>query len=197
MEISASLVKDLREKTGAGFMDCKKALVESNGELDNAIEYLRKKGLSAASKRAEKAAHEGLVSSYIHSGGKIGVLAEINCETDFVAKTDDFKHLAKDIAMQIAASNPLYVDRDDVAEAIIEKERAIFKAQALESGKPENIVDKIVDGKIEKYYSEICLMEQTFVKDPDKSVGEHVKANIAKLGENIKINRFVRYTLGT
>jgi len=197
MEISASLVKDLREKTGAGFMDCKKALVESKGELENAIEYLRKKGLSAASKRAEKAAHEGLISSYIHSGGKIGVLAEINCETDFVAKTDDFKNLAKDIAMQIAASNPLYVDRDDVPEATIEKERAIFKAQTLESGKPENIADKIVDGKIEKYYSEICLMEQTFVKDPDKSVGEHVKANIAKLGENIKINRFVRYTLGS
>ena len=197
MDISASLVKDLREKTGAGFMDCKKALVESNGALEDAIEYLRKKGLSAASKRAEKAANEGLISSYIHSGGKIGVLAEINCETDFVAKTDDFQGLAKDIAMQIAASNPLYLERDDVPEATIEKEREIFKAQVLESGKPENIADKIVDGKIEKYYSEICLMEQTFVKDSSKSVGEHVKANIAKLGENIKINRFVRYTLGS
>ena len=197
MEISASLVKDLREKTGAGFMDCKKALVESDGELEDAIEYLRKKGLSAASKRTEKAANEGLISSYIHSGGKIGVLVEINCETDFVAKTEDFQSLAKDIAMQIAASNPLYVDRDDVPEATIEKEGAIFKAQALESGKPENIADKIVDGKIEKYYSDICLMEQAFVKDPDKSVGEHIKASIAKLGENIKINRFVRYNLGT
>lgn len=197
MEISASLVKDLREKTGAGFMDCKKALVESNGALEDAIEYLRKKGLSAASKRSEKAANEGLISSYIHSGGKIGVLVEINCETDFVAKTDDFQSLAKDIGMQIAASNPLYVDRDDVPEATIEKEREIFMGQVLESGKPENIADKIVDGKFEKYYSEICLMEQAFVKDPNKSVGEHVKASIAKLGENIKINRFVRYNLGT
>ncbi len=197
MDISASLVKDLREKTGAGFMDCKKALVESNGELEGAVEYLRKKGLAAASKRAAKAANEGLVSSYIHAGGKVGVLVEINCETDFVAKTDDFQNLARDIAMQIAASNPLCVDRDDVPEATIEKEREIFKAQALESGKPENIADKIVEGKIEKYYSEICLMEQTFVKDSDKSVGEHVKANIATLGENIKINRFVKYTLGT
>ncbi len=197
MDISASLVKDLREKTGAGFMDCKKALVESNGELEEAVEYLRKKGLAAASKRAEKAANEGLVSSYIHAGGKVGVLVEINCETDFVAKTDDFHSLARDIAMQIAASNPLCVDRDDVPEATIEKEREIFKAQALESGKPENISDKIVEGKIEKYYSEICLMEQTFVKDSDKSVGEHIKANIATLGENIKINRFVRYALGS
>jgi elongation factor Ts len=196
MEISASLVKDLREKTGAGFMDCKKALLESNGELEGAVEYLRKKGLSAASKRAEKAAHEGLICSYIHSGGKIGVLAEVNCETDFVAKTEDFQSLAKDIAMQIAASNPLYIDREEVPATVIEKEREIFKTQALESGKPPHIADKIVDGKIEKYFAEICLMEQAFVKEPEKSVGEHIKAHIAKLGENIKINRFVRYTLG-
>ena len=196
MEITANLVKELRDKTGSGFMDCKKALNETAGKVEEAVEYLRKKGLAAASKRAEKAVQEGIIGSYIHQGGKIGVLAEVNCETDFVAKTDDFQTLVRDIAMQVAASNPLYIDRDEIPEDLLEKEKDILRAQALESGKPEKFVDRIVDGRLEKFFSEVCLLEQPFIKEAEKSVRDHINSNISKLGENIKVKRFIRYKLG-
>lgn len=196
MEISASLVRDLREKTGAGIMDCKKALKETGGDLESAVDYLRQKGLAAASKKAGRAATEGLVESYIHAGGKIGVLVEVNCETDFVARNEDFQSLVKDIAMHIAASNPLYVKREEISAELLEKEREIFKAQALESGKPEKIVEKIVEGKVDKFCAEISLLEQPFVKDPDKKVEDIVNEAIARIGENISVRRFARFHVG-
>jgi elongation factor Ts len=170
MEISAAVVKELRDKTGAGMMDCKKALGETGGDLDKAVDYLRQKGLAAAAKRADRLAADGAVGAYVHPGGKIGVLIEINCETDFVARTTEFQALLKDIAMQVAAANPRYVKRDEVPAEEFEKEKQIYRQQALESGKPEKVVDKIVEGKIERFYSEVCLLEQSFIKDPDKKV---------------------------
>ncbi|HKZ46445.1 MAG TPA: translation elongation factor Ts [Thermodesulfobacteriota bacterium] len=196
MEISASLVRDLREKTGAGIMDCKKALAETKLNFEAAVTYLREKGLASAAKRADKATSEGAVGSYIHAGGKVGVIVEVNCETDFVAKTDEFQFFVKDIAMHIAALNPLYVRREDVPQDVIDKEISIYKTQALESGKPEKVVEKMVDGKVEKFFQEICLLEQSFVKDPDRTVKELLTATIAKLGENISIKRFARFKVG-
>ncbi len=196
MGISASMVKELRVKTGTGMMDCKEALTESDGDFEKAIEYLRKKGMSAAAKRSSKAAKDGAVASYIHMGGKIGVMVEINCETDFVAKTKDFQTLAKDIAMHIAAANPLYLNPENIPENILEKEKEIYKSQALAEGKPEKIVDRIIEGKLKKYYEDACLLEQKFVKDTDISVGTLVKNMIAKTGENIIVRRFARFQLG-
>jgi elongation factor Ts len=194
--ISASLVKELRERTGAGMMDCKRALVACNGDIEKAIDELRTKGLAKAAKKAGRIASEGVVTSYIHMGGKIGVLVEVNCETDFVAKTAEFKQLAYDIAMQIAASNPGYVSRDEVPEEVLNREKEILKAQAREEGKPEQIIEKMVVGRLEKFYKEHCLLEQPYIKDPDKTVQELVHENIAKMGENISVRRFVRYQLG-
>lgn len=196
MEISASLVRDLREKTGAGIMDCKKALAETKLNFEAAVTYLREKGLASAAKRADKATSEGTVGSYIHAGGKVGVIVEVNCETDFVAKTDEFQSFVKDMAMHIAALNPFYVRREDVPQDVIDKERSIYKTQALESGKPEKVVEKMVDGKVEKFFQEVCLLEQSFVKDPDTTVKELLTATIAKLGENISIKRFARFKVG-
>jgi elongation factor Ts len=196
MEITAQMVKQLRERTGAGMMDCKSALTETTGDMEAAVDFLRKKGLAAAAKKAGRVAAEGAVGSYIHAGGKIGVLVEVNCETDFVARTEDFQELVRDIAMHIAAAEPRAVRREEVTQADLDRERAIFRDQALASGKPANIVDKIVDGKIEKYFSEFVLLEQPFVKDPDKTVGQLVTERIAKIGENIQIRRFSRFKLG-
>ena len=196
MGISASMVKELRVKTGTGMMDCKEALTESDGDFEKAIEYLRKKGMSAAAKRSSKAAKDGAVASYIHMGGKIGVMVEINCETDFVAKTKDFQTLAKDIAMHIAAANPLYLNPENIPENILEKEKEIYRSQVLAEGKPEKIVDRIIEGKLKKYYEDACLLEQKFVKDTDISVGTLVKNMIAKTGENIIVRRFARFQLG-
>ncbi len=195
-QITAQMVKELRERTGAGMMDCKKALAESAGDTEKAVDYLREKGLAAAAKKAGRIAAEGVVESYIHGGGRIGVLVEVNCETDFVAKTPEYKEFCRDIAMQIAASNPEYVRREEVPAEVIEHERAIAKAQALNDGKPEKIVDKIMDGRIEKYYKEVCLMEQTFIKDGDKTVNDIVTEKVAKIGENISIRRFARFAVG-
>lgn len=196
MAVSAAQVKELREKTGAGMLDCKKALEEANGDLTRASEILREKGLSAAAKKAGRAATEGLVESYIHGEGRIGVLVEVNCETDFVAKTDNFKSFVRDIAMQIAAAAPKYVSKDEVPAEELDKEREILRAQALNEGKPENIVDKMVEGRISKYYNEVCLLEQQFIKDPDVTISELVNSMIATIGENISIRRFVRFELG-
>ncbi|NIO09401.1 MAG: translation elongation factor Ts [Deltaproteobacteria bacterium] len=196
MEISAASVRELREKTGAGMMDCKKALVESAGDMEKAVDYLRQKGLAMASRKEGRVAAEGLVGSYIHGGGKIGVLVELNCETDFVARTPEFQALLKDLAMQIAAANPKYIRREDVPQGELERERQIFHQQAIESGKPEKVVGKIVDGKIERFYSEICLLEQEFIKDPDKQVGDLIKDVVARIGENVQIRRFTRYHIG-
>jgi elongation factor Ts len=196
VEISASAVKELRDKTGAGMMDCKKALGESGGDVQKAIDYLRQKGLAAAAKKADRVAADGAVGAYVHPGGKIGVLVEINCETDFVARTAEFQMLVKDIAMQVAAANPHCVRREEVSSEHLEKEKSIYRQQALETGKPEKVVDKIVDGKIERFYSEVCLLEQAFIKDPDKKVGDVVNEAVARLGENIQIRRFARYHLG-
>lgn len=196
MEISAKQVKELREKTGAGIMDCKKALGETKGDFEAAVDYLREKGLAAAAKKAGRTAAEGLVSAYIHAGGKVGVLLEVNCETDFVAKTDDFSELVKDIAMHVAAMNPLYVRREEVPAEVVEKEREIYTGQAQESGKPANVIEKIVDGKVEKFFKEVCLLEQPFVKDTDKTVEKLVIDAIAKLGENISVRRFSRFRVG-
>jgi elongation factor Ts len=195
-EITATIVKELREKTGAGMMDCKKALIEANGDLEKAAEILRKKGIAKASKKAERAVNEGRIEAYIHPGNKLGVIVEVNCETDFVAKTDDFSTLCRDVAMQIAASNPLFVRREDVDQATIDSEMDIYREQARAQGKPENIIDKIAAGKLDKFYSEICLLEQPFVKDPDKSVQDLLTENIAKLGENISVRRFSRFKIG-
>ena len=196
MSISASLVKELRERTGAGMMDCKKALAETGGDIEKASDYLREKGLAAAAKKSGRIAAEGLVEAYIHGAGRIGVLVEVNCETDFVAKTDEFKNLARDIAMQIAAAKPEFVSREEVPTDAIEKEREILRAQALNEGKPEKIVDKMVEGRIEKYYKEVCLLEQPFIKDSDITVKQLITDKIAKIGENINIRRFTRYELG-
>ena len=196
MEVNASTVKELREKTGAGIMDCKKALAESGGDLEKAVDYLRRKGLAAATKKMGRVAAEGLVGAYIHAGGKIGVLVELNCETDFVARTAEFQALLKDISMQIAAANPRYIHPGDVPPEELEREREIYRRQAADSGKPEKVIDKIVEGKMERFYSEFCLLEQAFIKDPDRRVGELVKDAVAKLQENIQVRRFVRYHLG-
>ncbi len=194
--VSAQQVKELRESTGAGMMDCKKALVETNGDMSKAVDYLREKGLAAAAKKSGRVAAEGLVESYIHGAGKIGVMIEVNCETDFVAKTPEFHSFVRDLAMQIAAANPQYLNRDEVPAAIVEHEREILRAQALNEGKPEKIIDKMVEGRVDKYYKENCLMEQTFIKDPEKSVTDIVNAQISKIGENIVVRRFVRYQMG-
>ncbi|MDF2928629.1 MAG: tsf [Anaerospora sp.] len=194
--ITAGMVKELRESTGAGMMDCKKALTETNGDMDKAVDFLREKGLAAAAKKAGRVAAEGLVESYIHGGGRIGVLLEINCETDFVAKTDGFKALARDIAMQIAAANPSYVSRSEVPASVVEHEREVLRAQALNEGKPANIVEKMIEGRVEKYYKEVCLLEQVFIKDTDKTVTQLINESISKIGENINIRRFTRYQLG-
>lgn len=196
MEISSAMVKELRVKTGAGMMDCKEALAAVEGDFEQAIDFLRKKGLSAATKRSSKAAKDGTVSSYIHMGGKIGVLVEINCETDFVAKTDDFQAMGKDIAMHIAASNPLYVRPDELPEDALNREKEIYKSQLREEGKPEKIWDKIIEGKLKKYYEDVCLTEQKFIKNTDIAVGTLVSNMIAKTGENIIIRRFARFQLG-
>lgn len=196
MEITAQMVKELREKTGAGMMDCKKALTETDGDFDKAISFLREKGIAKAAGKAGRSTKEGIVTSYIHPGSKLGVLVEINCETDFVARTEEFGNFAKDIAMQIAATDPLAVTRDGLDEKIIEEERKIYRQQALNEGKPEKIVDKIVNGRIDKFYSEVCLMEQPFVKDGDKTITNVVNETIGRLGENISIKRFVRFQLG-
>lgn len=196
MEISASLIKELREKTGVGIMDCKKALKECDGDIEKAIEYLRKKGIATAKKRGSRATSEGQIQSYIHAGGKIGVLVEVNCETDFSAKTDDFTAFAKDIAMQIAATAPIAINRENVPEDILEKEKDIYATQARESGKPEKIIDKIVEGKMKKFFSESCLLEQAFVKNPDITIQDLLNELMAKTGENIVISRFSRFQLG-
>lgn len=196
MAVSASAVKELRERTGAGMLDCKKALDETNGDIDKAIALLREKGLSAAANKAGRIATEGVVESYIHGGGRIGVLVEINCETDFVGKTDQFKEFARDIAMHIAAASPKYVRREEVPADELEKEKEILKAQALNEGKPEKIVEKMVEGRINKYYEEFCLLDQSFVKDPDKTISTLLNEKISTIGENISIRRFVRYELG-
>jgi len=193
-QITAKMVGDLRAKTGAGLMDCKKALTETGGDEEKAIDILRKKGIASAAKKADRSASDGLVESYIHMGGKVGVLIELNCETDFVAKTDDFKALVRDIAMHIAATSPVCVNREDVPAELIEKEKEIASGQV--AGKPENIVEKIVTGKIEKYYQENVLMEQTFVKNPDLTIKELLKEQIAKMGENMIIRRFARFQIG-
>lgn len=195
-KISAGMVKELREKTGAGMMDCKNALSEVNGDIENAIAFLRKKGLATAQKRAGRALNEGIIQSYIHMTGKLGVLVEVNCETDFVAKNEDFQEFAKNIAMHIAASNPLGITPEDVPENLIEKEKEIYRAQALEMGKPENVIDKIVEGKLKKFYEESCLLNQPYVRDTDISIADLLNALIAKIGENISIKRFIRYQIG-
>jgi elongation factor Ts len=194
--VTAEQVKQLREITGAGMLDCKKVLDQTNGNVDKAIEVLREKGLAAAAKKASRIAAEGVVESYIHGGGRIGVLVEVNCETDFVAQNEDFKALVKDICMQIAAAKPEYVRREEVPADIIEKEKEILTAQAVNEGKPANIAEKMVSGRIEKFYKEICLLEQPFIKDPDKTVGQLVTEKVATIGENISVRRFVRYEKG-
>ncbi|MCU6795365.1 MULTISPECIES: translation elongation factor Ts [Paenibacillus] len=196
MAVNAASVKELRASTGAGMLDCKNALEEANGDLTKAAELLREKGLSAAANKAGRIATEGVVESYIHAGGRIGVLVEVNCETDFVAKTDQFKDFVRDVAMQIAAANPLYVRREEVPQEALDKEREILTNQALNEGKPANIVEKMVDGRIGKYYEEYCLMEQTFIKDPDKKISQLINEKVSKIGENITIRRFVRFELG-
>jgi elongation factor Ts len=195
-EISAAMVKQLREKTGSGIMDCKEALSETSGDIDRAIDYLRKKGLATAQKRAGRAMREGVIQPYIHMGGKLGVLVEINCETDFVAKTEDFKEFAKNIAMHIAASSPVGIVPEDVSEEIINKEKEIYRAQALEMGKPEKMIDKIAEGKLNKFFKENCLMNQAYVRDSNVTVADVVNQVIAKVGENITIKRFTRFQIG-
>ncbi len=196
MQISASQVKELREKTGAGIMDCKKALSECKGDMEAAVKYLREKGLAAAQKKAGRTTAEGIVYSYIHAGGKVGVLLELNCETDFVARTEDFRQLAKDLAMHVAAMNPRYVSREEVPQDVIEKEKEIYMNQARESGKPEQVIGKIAEGKLEKFFKEVCLLEQPFVKDTEKTVEKLITEAVAKLGENINVRRFVRFKVG-
>lgn len=195
-EISAKLVKELRDKTGAGFMECKKALAEAGGDLEKAEVELRKRGISVAQKKADRAANEGLVTPYIHPGGKLGVLLELNCETDFVARTDDFQNLARDVAMHIAAADPQFIRREEVNEADLEKERGIQRERALAEGKPEQVVDKIVEGRMGKYFEEVVLLEQPFVKDNSKTVQELITEMVAKLGENITVGRMARFKIG-
>ena len=194
--ITAQTVKELRERTGAGMMDCKKALTATEGDIDKAVDFLRENGLAAAAKKASRIAAEGVVEAYIHGGGRIGVLLELNCETDFVAKTDAFKALAKDIAMQIAANNPQFVSRDQVPAEIVEHEKEVLKIQALNEGKPAKIVEKMIVGRVDKFYKEICLLEQPYIKDPDKTILELINGMITKIGENVSIRRFTRFQLG-
>jgi elongation factor Ts len=196
LEITATMVKDLRDKTNAGMMDCKKALQETNGDMEKALDFLRQKGLAKALKRSGKEASEGMIHAYIHGGGRIGVLVEVNCETDFAAKSEDFLEFTKNIAMQIAAANPLGIQREDISEDIIQRERAIYMAQAKESGKPEKILEKMVDGKMRKFYEESVLLDQAYVKDPDKTIQDYLNELVAKIGEKIIIRRFARYQLG-
>ena len=196
MEISAVLVKELRDKSGAGILDCKEALKESNGNVEAAFDFLRKHGIAKAAKKADRKVNEGAVLSYIHPGNKLGVLLELNCETDFVAKTEIFLELAKEVSMQIAASNPITVTRDDISEAVVIREKEVYSGGEDLKGKPKNIVEKIIDGKMEKWYRQVCLLEQAFVKDPSKSISDLVKETISKLGENITIKRFARFQLG-
>ncbi len=196
MSIVASLVKELRQRTGAGMMDCKRALEETSGDMDAAITSLRKKGIAKAAKRAERETSEGRVSTYVHPGWKIGVMIEVNCETDFVAKTDDFEELVKNISMHIAAASPEVVQAEDLSPERVEGEREIFHQRAVDSGKPEQVIDKIVDGQIKKFYSEVCLLEQPYVRDTDVTIGEYLNAAIAKIGENIRVRRFARFELG-
>ena len=196
MSIDAKLVKTLRDKTGAGMMDCKKALVKSNGDLDKAVDHLRKSGVAKAEKKGTREAKEGLIYSYIHAGGRLGVLVELNCETDFVAKTDGFTELAHNLAMQIAATNPVALDRDSIDKATIARERDIFTEQAKSQGKPDNIIERMVEGRINKFYQESCLMDQTYIKDPDKKVRDLITEIVSTLGENISINRYIRFAIG-
>ena len=196
MAITAAQVKELREATGVGMMECKKALTECDGNMEKAMEWLRKKGIASAEKKAGRVAAEGVVESYIHMGGRIGVLIEVNCETDFVAKTDEFKSFVRDIAMHIAAANPSFLDRTEVPNETLDKEREILRAQALNEGKPEKIVDRMVEGRVEKFYKENCLVDQPFVKNPDMTIAQYVNERIQQTGENIKIRRFVRYEMG-
>ncbi len=196
MDITAQMVKELRERSGAGMMDCKAALVETKGDIETAVDTLRKKGLAAADKKAGRVAAEGAVGSYIHAGGKLGVLVEVNCETDFVARTDQFQELVKDIAMHIAAAEPRFVRREEVTSDVLDRERAIYREQTIAAGKPEKMIDKIVEGKVEKFYSEAVLLEQPYVKNPDQTIGELVIEKIATIGENIQIRRFSRFRLG-
>lgn len=196
-EIAPALVKDLRERTGAGMMDCKKALLETGGDAEKAVEWLRQKGLATAAKKAGRTASEGIVDAYIHLGGRIGVLIEVNCETDFVARTEPFRALVRDLAMQVAAASPRFIRREEVPAAEVEKEREILRARALEEGKPAHIVDKIVEGRLEKqFFTQACLEEQPFIKNPDQTVGDLLKETIARLGENIVVRRFVRFEVG-
>ncbi|UCE67926.1 MAG: translation elongation factor Ts [Candidatus Zixiibacteriota bacterium] len=196
MEISAKQVKELRETSGAGMMDCKKALLESDGDMEKAVAFLRKQGLLKAAKKADRTANEGIIYSYIHPGNKLGVLVEINCETDFVARTEDFQNFAKDIAMQVAAASPLVVERGQLDPTLVEKEKEIYRTQALGEGKPEKVIEKIVNGRLEKYYQEVVLLDQPFIKDQDLFVKDLLTNAVGKMGENIKIKRFARYRLG-
>ena len=196
MEITSKMVKELRERTSVGMMDCKKALLDSAGDMEKAVDLLRQKGLAKAMKRAGREATDGLIHSYIHSGGKIGVLVEVNCETDFAANSEDFGEFVRNIALQIAAANPLGVNPEDIPQDIVERERGIYMAQAAESGKPQNILEKMVDGKIRKFYEENALMQQKFIRDPDKSIQDYLNELIAKIGEKIQVRRFCRYQLG-
>lgn len=196
VELSAAEVRALREKTGAGMMDCKKALLESGGDLEKAVEHLRKKGVLAAEKKIGRETKQGSITSYIHAGGKIGVLVEINCETDFVARNESFQNFTRDVAMHIAAANPRFLDRASVPADVLSKEREIFTEQARQSGKPENVLPKIVDGKVEKFYAEVCLLEQAFIKNPDVTIEGYLKEMVSKLGENMMISRYIRFELG-
>jgi elongation factor Ts len=196
VKITSQMVKELRDKTNAGMMDCKKALTETQGDMEKAVDLLRQKGLAVAQKRASRATSEGTIQTYIHAGGKLGVMVEVSCETDFVAKTDDFATFARDIAMHVAASNPVAIQREEVAADLVEREKGIYRQQALESGKPAQIIDKIVNGKLDKFYSEACLLEQNFVKNPDLTVQDLLNELIAKMGENITIKRFARFQVG-
>jgi elongation factor Ts len=195
-EVTSEMIKELREKTQAGVLDCKKALVECDGDIEKAADFLRKKGLARATKKMGRTASEGIISSYIHSNSKIGVLLELNCETDFVAKNADFQELSKELCMQIAATNPLYIDVDNIPSEEIEREKEIYREQLKDSGKPENVLDKIVDGKLKKYYSEVCLLEQEYIKDSGVIIKELIKGKIATYGENISVGRFARYQIG-
>lgn len=196
MKITSQMVKELRDKTNAGMMDCKKALQENNGDMEKAIDFLRQKGLAVAAKRAGRSTSEGIIETYIHAGGKLGVMVEVGCETDFVAKTDDFINFAKDMAMHIAAVNPVALSREEVPAEVLSREKEIYTQQALDSGKPANIAEKIVEGKLAKYYAEVCLMEQKFVKDPDVTIQDKLNELVAKMGENISIKRYVRMQVG-
>jgi len=195
-EITASMVKELRGRTGSGIMDCKRALADTDGDMEKALEFLRKKGLAKAQKRAGRATSEGVIYSYIHTGGKLGVLVEINCESDFVAKTDDFLEFAKNIAMHIAAANPAGLNPEDIPEEVVNKEREIYRALAIEQGKPEKILDKIVEGQVQKFFKDSCLLSQAYIRDPKKTIADIITEAIAKIGENIQIKRFARFQLG-